>query len=39
VEEINEKEDFDPKLRFLIGYWTSPKGLLDKSKKSYWNPV
>jgi hypothetical protein len=23
----------------LIGDQTSPKGLLDKSKKPYWNPV
>jgi hypothetical protein len=33
MEEINKKEDFDPKLRFLIGYRTSPKGLSDKSEK------
>jgi hypothetical protein len=30
---MNEKEDFDPRLRFLIGYRTSPEGLPDKSRK------
>jgi hypothetical protein len=39
MEEINEKEDFDLRLRFFIGYRTSPEGLPDKSQKPYWNPV
>jgi hypothetical protein len=39
MEEINKKEDFDPRLRFLIGYWTSLEGLPDKSRKPYWNLV
>jgi hypothetical protein len=39
MEEINEKEDFDTKLRFLIEYRTSPEGLLDKYEKPYWNSV
>jgi hypothetical protein len=39
MEEINEKEDFDSRLRFLIGYRTSLMGLPDKFRKPYWNPV
>jgi hypothetical protein len=35
MEEINEKEDFYPRLRFLIGYRKSPEGLPDKSRKPY----
>jgi hypothetical protein len=33
MEEINEKEDFYTRLRFLIGYRTSPEGLSDKCEK------
>jgi hypothetical protein len=39
MEEINEKEVFYPKLRFFIGYRISTKGVSDKSRKPYWNPV
>jgi hypothetical protein len=35
MEEINENEDFDPRLRFLIGYQTSPEELPDRSGKPY----
>jgi hypothetical protein len=39
MEEMNKKEDFDPKLRFFIGYQTNPEGLPDKFGKPYWNPM
>jgi hypothetical protein len=39
MDEINQKEDFDPTMEFLLGGQTCPGGLPDKFEKPYWDPV
>jgi hypothetical protein len=39
MDEVNQKEDFDPRMKFLLRSWTCPGGLPDKSEKPYWNSV
>jgi hypothetical protein len=39
MDEINQKEDFDPRIDFLLRIRTCPGGLTDKSEKPYWNLV
>jgi hypothetical protein len=39
MDEINQKEDFDPRMEFLQRDRTCPGGLPDKSENPYWNPV
>jgi hypothetical protein len=39
MDEINQKEDFDLRMEFLLGGRTCSRGLPDKSRKPYWNPM
>jgi hypothetical protein len=39
MDEMNQKEDFDPKKDFLLRSRTCLGGLPNKSRKPYWNPV
>jgi hypothetical protein len=39
MEKINKKEDFDPKLKFLIGYRISPKNLTGIQCRDQTYPV